>query len=542
MFAGACIPTPSPLIYISVEKLGIEKKLFTTKSTAISRHVSQTDLHSRDISRHAKNGFNINYGIQIMLDHTFSSLTLYYCYEQRHPKLKWIDGLKSAFKIVADNSCGLTTDISYLLWRLSSKEVQKNEHNDPYYHELFQASTSSKVHAGTFRKWHMMLFLIYSQEYNLESTQRAALACVLDQKLMDSMLYRNNQGEPMFFGWFLYQSIFQSVPGYITTIMSSSGFLEKFGTVASLLGYPTGSSRSNFSFGGRSTRGKNSITHAIDLLIHSSIFLKMSCCPVPTCIPTCSSPICYPVGGLGSLSSCGLGSYGMGSSAGGSMAAASLAIAPGASVSCVNQTPPSELLVQPSPFTVVLPGAILAATSEPVRVGGYTACASGSSGWLCCFQPPSQIQSPPGWNEKSQNFPARGIMKYPNARQNEKEVVLLPVEVVAEERKEAGRRQRGGGAVAVAGLEYPPQALPKYGTSMGAAAAAAKQKEVGRGSGPGCLHLLPFNLLPVEAGRGGGGAATMVLFTGGRQIVGRAGRAPCGGLASQSSPGMLEGS
>ncbi|KAG8146942.1 hypothetical protein E2320_014022 [Naja naja] len=115
---------------------------------------------------------------------------------------------------------------------------------------------------------------------------------------------------------------------------------------------------------------------------HSFIFLEMSCCAPATCIPACSSPVCYPVGGLGSLSSCGLGSSGMasyGGSAGGSISAASLGIAPGASVGCVNQTPPSEIMVQPSPFVVVLPGAILGATSEPVRVGGYTACASGSS-------------------------------------------------------------------------------------------------------------------------------------------------------------------
>nr|CAX65554.1 beta-keratin [Pantherophis guttatus] len=102
------------------------------------------------------------------------------------------------------------------------------------------------------------------------------------------------------------------------------------------------------------------------------------CCPptcvIPTCVPACSPPVCYPVGGLGSLTSCGLGS------GGGSASAASLGLAHGASVSCVNQTPPSEIVVQPPPFNIVVPGAVLAASCEPIRVGGYTACGGGSSG------------------------------------------------------------------------------------------------------------------------------------------------------------------
>lgn len=128
------------------------------------------------------------------------------------------------------------------------------------------------------------------------------------------------------------------------------------------------------------------------LFRHPSIFLKMSCCvpacAVPTCVPASSPPVCYPVGGLGSLTSCGggahgMGSYGMGpygiSSAGGSVSAASLGLVPGASVGCVNQTPASEVLIQPAPIAVVIPGAIMAATCEPVRVGGYSACATGAS-------------------------------------------------------------------------------------------------------------------------------------------------------------------
>ncbi|KAL8184693.1 UNVERIFIED_CONTAM: hypothetical protein K2H54_025325 [Gekko kuhli] len=52
-----------------------------------------------------------------------------------------------------------------------------------------------------------------------------------------------------------------------------------------------------------------------------------------------------------------------------------LGITSGASVSCINQIPPSEIVIQPPSATVVIPGPVLAASCEPVRVGGYTACA-----------------------------------------------------------------------------------------------------------------------------------------------------------------------
>ncbi|KAK9390991.1 keratin-associated protein 9-1-like [Crotalus adamanteus] len=117
----------------------------------------------------------------------------------------------------------------------------------------------------------------------------------------------------------------------------------------------------------------------------SSIFLKMSCCApscaVPICVPASSPPVCYPVGGLGSLTSCGVGgTYGLDSAgSGGAVPAASLGMTSRSNVSCVNQIPPSEIVIQPPPFNIVIPGAILAATSDLVRVGGYTACATGSS-------------------------------------------------------------------------------------------------------------------------------------------------------------------
>ncbi|KAL7978013.1 hypothetical protein Chor_005000 [Crotalus horridus] len=117
------------------------------------------------------------------------------------------------------------------------------------------------------------------------------------------------------------------------------------------------------------------------------IIAWMSCCApscaVPICVPASSPPVCYPVGGLGSLTSCGVGgTYGLGSAgSGGAVSAATLGMTSGASMSCVNQIPPSELLIQPAPVNVVIPGAILSSTCEPIRVGGYTACATGMS---CC--------------------------------------------------------------------------------------------------------------------------------------------------------------
>ncbi|ETE68724.1 Claw keratin, partial [Ophiophagus hannah] len=70
----------------------------------------------------------------------------------------------------------------------------------------------------------------------------------------------------------------------------------------------------------------------------------------------------------------------MSSGGGGATLAASLGMAPGASVSCINQIPSSEVVIQPAPLMLTIPGAILSASCEPVRVGGYTACATGPSG------------------------------------------------------------------------------------------------------------------------------------------------------------------
>lgn len=140
----------------------------------------------------------------------------------------------------------------------------------------------------------------------------------------------------------------------------------------------------------------NCLTHH---LFRSSIQQSKMACGYTS---TCCTPSCYPVGGLGSLKpSCGFGGFGglgqglgalgslgrglggiavaFGGSSGGGVSSSSLAINPAARVGCINQTPPSEILIQPAPVSVVIPGAILAAPCEPVRVGGYTACGGTSS-------------------------------------------------------------------------------------------------------------------------------------------------------------------
>ncbi|KAJ6651475.1 hypothetical protein lerEdw1_020928 [Lerista edwardsae] len=105
-------------------------------------------------------------------------------------------------------------------------------------------------------------------------------------------------------------------------------------------------------------------------------------------MPSCSPPISYPVGGLGSLSSCAgigypsgalsLGGLGLGLG-GGAASASSLGILAGANVGCVNQLPPSECVIQPAPCVVTLPGPIISASCEPAKVGGYSACGGGGS-------------------------------------------------------------------------------------------------------------------------------------------------------------------
>ncbi|KAL7978037.1 hypothetical protein Chor_005024 [Crotalus horridus] len=48
----------------------------------------------------------------------------------------------------------------------------------------------------------------------------------------------------------------------------------------------------------------------------------------------------------------------------------------------INQVPPSEVTIQPSPVVVTIPGPILSASCEPIAVGGNTPCAPGGLGQI----------------------------------------------------------------------------------------------------------------------------------------------------------------
>ncbi|KAJ6652045.1 hypothetical protein lerEdw1_015467 [Lerista edwardsae] len=83
------------------------------------------------------------------------------------------------------------------------------------------------------------------------------------------------------------------------------------------------------------------------------------------------------LGGLG-LGYGGLGyGYGIGGPA---ETSASLGTLEGVIPSCINQIPASEVVIQPPPCVVTIPGPILSASCEPTAVGGNTPCAVGGSG------------------------------------------------------------------------------------------------------------------------------------------------------------------
>nr|XP_056709918.1 feather keratin 4-like [Euleptes europaea] len=86
----------------------------------------------------------------------------------------------------------------------------------------------------------------------------------------------------------------------------------------------------------------------------------------------CGAPA-FAVPSMASSPVVGFGSAGLGYSSG--VPSSSLGVLSGVNPSCINQIPPSEVVVQPPPIVVTLPGPILSATGEPVRVGGNTPCA-----------------------------------------------------------------------------------------------------------------------------------------------------------------------
>ncbi|XP_015270498.1 PREDICTED: uncharacterized protein LOC107113661 [Gekko japonicus] len=69
----------------------------------------------------------------------------------------------------------------------------------------------------------------------------------------------------------------------------------------------------------------------------------------------------------------GFGSASLGHNSG--VPFASLGVLSGVNRSCINQIPPAEVVVQPPPVVMTIPGPILSATGQLVFVGGNTPCA-----------------------------------------------------------------------------------------------------------------------------------------------------------------------
>ncbi|KAL8184678.1 UNVERIFIED_CONTAM: hypothetical protein K2H54_024753 [Gekko kuhli] len=121
--------------------------------------------------------------------------------------------------------------------------------------------------------------------------------------------------------------------------------------------------------------------------------IKMSYCGSSSKVPygggSCYGGVTYsgqlPSYGLGSI--CGTGGYsglgtlsggwsGLGTLSGGWSGLGSLACG---NVACASQLPGSEVVIQPPPSVVTIPGPVLS-TSEPAAVAAYTPCATGYSG------------------------------------------------------------------------------------------------------------------------------------------------------------------
>ncbi|KAJ7307270.1 hypothetical protein JRQ81_009269 [Phrynocephalus forsythii] len=104
-------------------------------------------------------------------------------------------------------------------------------------------------------------------------------------------------------------------------------------------------------------------------------------CGPSNAVPSCSA---IPSVGFGSShfgSGFGLGGSGFGSlGSGGSVSATSLGVLQGVQPQCINQLPPNEVVIQPPPVAVTVPGAIMSATPVPVQVGGVAPCAISGSG------------------------------------------------------------------------------------------------------------------------------------------------------------------
>ncbi|KAJ7307275.1 hypothetical protein JRQ81_009275 [Phrynocephalus forsythii] len=112
----------------------------------------------------------------------------------------------------------------------------------------------------------------------------------------------------------------------------------------------------------------------------------MSHCGPRNAIPSCAA---IPNVGFGSSScgfsglggfGCGFGGFGTGAfgslGSGGSVSATSLGVLQGVQPKCINQLLPQEVVIQPPPIAMTIPGAIMSATPEPIRVGASAPCAA----------------------------------------------------------------------------------------------------------------------------------------------------------------------
>uniref|UniRef100_H9GCT6 Keratin n=1 Tax=Anolis carolinensis TaxID=28377 RepID=H9GCT6_ANOCA len=100
----------------------------------------------------------------------------------------------------------------------------------------------------------------------------------------------------------------------------------------------------------------------------------MSCCPPPCCPPSCTIPSCS------SMPMYGLGGTGGTSGGGRSVSTRELGTVAGVTPQSVSQLPSSEVVIQPAPFIMVVPGPILSSSCEPIYVGGATSPGGGGFG------------------------------------------------------------------------------------------------------------------------------------------------------------------
>ncbi|XP_066466263.1 chorion class B protein M2410-like [Tiliqua scincoides] len=140
------------------------------------------------------------------------------------------------------------------------------------------------------------------------------------------------------------------------------------------------------------------------VIFHSSEEQAPPRSDMANCGPACTVPSCdsTPIVGLGSTGCRGLGwgygglgygglgwgygglgygglGYGYGSGAQ-VETSGNLGTLSGVIPQPINQIPPSEVVIQPPPSVVTIPGAILSASCEPTTVGGNTPCAIGGTG------------------------------------------------------------------------------------------------------------------------------------------------------------------